>query len=180
MIAFQSKQSGIQTFSTPPSIVPDKASSLVKCWNVVTLSWKHSRQTKTCLCWALPTVGFQLLLCSVMCYGLLTERRCSESSSLLSGYVSKSCVRFRVAVKTVFWCLYILHLCTVYQNLLEKPSSTVSEQYATQMIHFKSVPVLNVLVKQTKDDTDLQDDIEFLHDKLNTSLQDLRWGGGDN
>jgi hypothetical protein len=68
----------------------------------------------------------------------------------------------------------IPHLCVIHQNLLEKPSSTVSEQYATQMIHFKSVPVLNVLVKQTKDDTDLQDDIEFLYDKLNTSLQDLR------
>ena len=62
----------------------------------------------------------------------------------------------------------------LFQNLLEKPSAAVSEQYATQMIHFKSVPVLNVLVKQTKDDTDLQEDIEFLHDKLNTSLQDLR------
>ena len=66
------------------------------------------------------------------------------------------------------------HVVFLLKNLLEKPSAAVSEQYATQMIHFKSVPVLNVLVRQTKDDTDLQEDIEFLHDKLNTSLQDLR------
>ena len=52
---------------------------------------------------------------------------------------------------------------------------SVAEQYATQMIHFKAVPVLNVLVKQSRDDVDLQEDIEFLHDKLNTSLQDLRY-----
>ena len=61
------------------------------------------------------------------------------------------------------------------QNLIEKPSSSVSEQYATQMIHFKAVPVLNVLVQQTKDDSDLQEDIEYLHEKLNVSLQDLRF-----
>lgn len=58
---------------------------------------------------------------------------------------------------------------------MEKPSTSVSEQYATQMIHFKAVPVLNVLVKQTRDDVDLQEDIEFLYEKLNTSLQDLRF-----
>ena len=43
------------------------------------------------------------------------------------------------------------------------------------MIHFKSVPVLNVLVKQNREDADMQDDITFLHEKLNTSLQDLRY-----
>ena len=44
------------------------------------------------------------------------------------------------------------------------------------MIHFKALPVLNILVKQTRDDTDMKDDIEFLHDKLNLSVQNLRWG----
>ena len=71
--------------------------------------------------------------------------------------------------------LLCVMICCCIQNLLEKPSPVVCEQYATQMIHFKAVPVLNVLVKQTRDDTDLQDDLEYLHEKLNTSLQDLRY-----
>ena len=50
----------------------------------------------------------------------------------------------------------------------------MSAHYATQMIHFKAVPVLNIMIKQTKEDADLQEDMEFLHSKLNTSLQDLR------
>ena len=58
---------------------------------------------------------------------------------------------------------------------MEKPSSQIAESYAAEMIHFKSVPVLNVLVKQNREDADMQDDITFLHEKLNTSLQDLRY-----
>lgn len=60
-----------------------------------------------------------------------------------------------------------------FRNLLEKPGQSVAEQFAAEMIHFKAVPVLNVLVQQTRDDTDLQDDITFLHEKLNASLLDL-------
>ena len=56
---------------------------------------------------------------------------------------------------------------------MEKPSSQIAESYAAEMIHFKSVPVLNVLVKQNREDADMQDDV--LHEKLNTSLQDLRY-----
>ena len=59
--------------------------------------------------------------------------------------------------------------------MLEKPSPQIAESYAAEMIHFKSVPVLNVLVKQTREDADMQDDITFLHEKLNASLQDLRY-----
>jgi len=51
----------------------------------------------------------------------------------------------------------------------------VSAHYATQMIHFKALPVLNIMIKQTREDTDLQEDMELLHVKLNSSLQDLRW-----
>ena len=61
------------------------------------------------------------------------------------------------------------------QNLLEKPSPRIAESCAAEMIHFKSVPVLNVLVRQTREDADMQDDITFLHEKLNASLQDLRY-----
>ena len=61
------------------------------------------------------------------------------------------------------------------QNLLEKPSSHIAENYAAEMIHFKAVPVLNVLVKQTREDIDMQEDITFLHEKLSASLQDLRY-----
>ncbi len=38
--------------------------------------------------------------------------------------------------------------------------------------------VLSVLMKQTRDDTDLTEDVEFLHEKLNNYLQDLRQGEG--
>jgi len=65
-------------------------------------------------------------------------------------------------------------ILATFRNLLVKPSTAVAEAYATEMIHFKAVPVLNVLVKQPREDTDLQEDIEFLHEKLNISLQDLR------
>ena len=58
---------------------------------------------------------------------------------------------------------------------MEKPSQQTADSYAAEMIHFKSVPVLNVLVKQTREDTDMEDDVEFLHEKLNASLQDLRY-----
>ena len=58
---------------------------------------------------------------------------------------------------------------------MEKPSSQIAESYAAEMIHFKSVLVLNVLVKQNREDADMQDDITFLHEKLNTSVQDLRY-----
>ena len=58
---------------------------------------------------------------------------------------------------------------------MEKSSSQIAESYVTEMIHFKPVPVLNVLVKQNREDAYMQDDITFLHEKLNTSLQDLRY-----
>ncbi|CAI8018615.1 V-type proton ATPase subunit H [Geodia barretti] len=60
-----------------------------------------------------------------------------------------------------------------FRNLLEKPRQSVAEQFAAEMIHFKAVPVLNILVQQTKDDVELQEDIVFLHERLNASLQDL-------
>jgi V-type H+-transporting ATPase subunit H len=60
-----------------------------------------------------------------------------------------------------------------FRNLIEKPSQSVADHFAAEMIHFKAVPVLNVLVQQTRDDTDMQEDITFLHERLNASLQDL-------
>lgn len=60
-----------------------------------------------------------------------------------------------------------------FRNLLEKPSQEVAEKFAADMIHFKAVPVLNVLIQQTREDTDMQEDIAFLHERLNASLQDL-------
>ena len=51
----------------------------------------------------------------------------------------------------------------------------MAESYAAEMIHFKSVPVLNVLIKQTREDADMQDYVTFLHEKLNANLQELRY-----
>ena len=71
-------------------------------------------------------------------------------------------------------CIIENNFFFLLQNLLEKPSAQIADSYAAEMIHFKSVPVLNVLVKQTREDTDMQDDVTFLHEKLNASLQELR------
>jgi V-type H+-transporting ATPase subunit H len=35
-----------------------------------------------------------------------------------------------------------------FRNLIEKPSQSVADHFAAEMIHFKAVPVLNVLVQQ--------------------------------
>lgn len=64
-------------------------------------------------------------------------------------------------------------ILATFHNLLEKPSREVSGSYATEMIHFKAVPVINVMSKQTWQDADLQADVEYLSEKLNNSLQDL-------
>jgi V-type H+-transporting ATPase subunit H len=41
------------------------------------------------------------------------------------------------------------------------------------VLAYDVLQVLNVLVQQTRDDTDMQEDITFLHERLNASLQDL-------
>ncbi|XP_064406974.1 V-type proton ATPase subunit H-like isoform X2 [Halichondria panicea] len=64
-------------------------------------------------------------------------------------------------------------ILATFRNFIELPSKTISALYATDIIHFKVIPVLSVLMKQTRDDTDLTEDVEFLHEKLNNYLQDL-------
>ena len=73
-----------------------------------------------------------------------------------------------------------VHMCALTNISVEFIGKAVFSDsgelvYAAEMIHFKSVPVLNVLIKQNREDADNQDDVTFLHEKLNASLQDLRY-----
>ncbi|XP_065890325.1 V-type proton ATPase subunit H-like isoform X2 [Dysidea avara] len=59
------------------------------------------------------------------------------------------------------------------RNMLEKPEKAAADLYASQMIHFKALRVLNILVKQTWVDTEIEEDITFLYEYLTASEQDL-------
>lgn len=64
-------------------------------------------------------------------------------------------------------------ILAAFRNMLEKSTKSVADQFAGQMIHFKSLPVMTVMMKQTWQDADLQSDLEFLSERLNNSLQDM-------
>lgn len=58
------------------------------------------------------------------------------------------------------------------RNLLEKPEERTKEA-AMAMIQCKLIPVLTVLVNKTWVDKDIQEDVEYVHEQLTDSVQDL-------
>ena len=58
------------------------------------------------------------------------------------------------------------------RNLLEKPEERTKDA-AMQMIQCKLLPVLTVLVNKTWVDEDIKEDVEFVHEQLTDSVQDL-------
>ncbi|XP_028405002.1 V-type proton ATPase subunit H-like [Dendronephthya gigantea] len=58
------------------------------------------------------------------------------------------------------------------RNLLEKPEERTKEA-AMAMIQCKLIPVLTVLVNKTWVDEDIQEDVEYVHEQLTDSVQDL-------
>lgn len=61
-----------------------------------------------------------------------------------------------------------------FRNILEKVDDREIERAAAlQMVQFKTLKTLELMDSKKFDDTELQDDIEFLSDKLHSSVQDL-------
>ena len=60
--------------------------------------------------------------------------------------------------------------------MLEKPSdSRIKQDHALSMVQCKVVKQLELLEAQKFDDQDINDDIEFLQESLQSSVQDLRF-----
>lgn len=62
-----------------------------------------------------------------------------------------------------------------WQNLLEKPEeNSVKQQNAVSMVQCKLLKQLEILGDKKFDDEDMVEDIKFLAEFLETSVQDLR------
>jgi V-type H+-transporting ATPase subunit H len=65
-----------------------------------------------------------------------------------------------------------------FQNLLEKPGEKeFVTEHALSMVQCKVLKQLELLEARKFDDPDIVDDIEFLTEKLQSSIQDLRYKG---
>jgi len=65
-------------------------------------------------------------------------------------------------------------ILAVFRNLIEKPDSPeISCNHAIAMVHSKVLKQLNILQGHKYDDPDIVDDIDFLSEKLQSSIQDL-------
>ena len=63
-----------------------------------------------------------------------------------------------------------------FQNMIQKPEEKeVVQENALAMIQCKVLKQLEVLQGQKIEDPDITEDIEFLIDKLQNSMVDLRW-----
>ena len=63
----------------------------------------------------------------------------------------------------------------LFQNLLEKPSEKeTSTDNALAMVQCKVLKQLQLLEGRKFDDPDIEEDIEFLNEALQASVQDLR------
>jgi V-type H+-transporting ATPase subunit H len=63
-----------------------------------------------------------------------------------------------------------------YQNLIEKvEEAAVSKEQCIAMVQCKVLKQLSILEQRKFDDEDIVADIEFLNEKLQASVQDLRF-----
>ena len=61
------------------------------------------------------------------------------------------------------------------QNLIEKPEdASVAKEHCNAMIHVKVLKQLSILEQRKFDDDDITEDVQFLKEKLEASVQDLR------
>lgn len=62
------------------------------------------------------------------------------------------------------------------QNLIEKPEeSSVAKEHCIAMVQSKVLKQLSILEQRKFDDEDIVEDVQFLNEKLQSSVQDLRW-----
>lgn len=67
-------------------------------------------------------------------------------------------------------------MITILQNLLEKPEEReIVQDHALSMVQCKVLKQLQLLEGRKFDDPDITDDIEYLNETLQTSVQDLRY-----
>ena len=75
-----------------------------------------------------------------------------------------------------FWLLVGLFSVMFLQNLLEKPEEReIVQDHALSMVQCKVLKQLQLLEGRKFDDPDITDDIEYLNETLQTSVQDLRY-----
>ncbi|CAG2058761.1 unnamed protein product [Timema podura] len=66
-------------------------------------------------------------------------------------------------------------ILAVFRNLIEKPEdSQVSKEHCIAMVQCKVLKQLNILEQRKLDDEDIVEDIDFLNERLQASVQDLR------
>jgi len=76
--------------------------------------------------------------------------------------------------------IHLLSKCTemlvCYQNLIEKTEEpAVSKEQCIAMVQCKVLKQLSILEQRKFDDEDIVADIEFLNERLQASVQDLRF-----
>ncbi|KAL1122374.1 hypothetical protein AAG570_003779 [Ranatra chinensis] len=65
-------------------------------------------------------------------------------------------------------------ILAVFRNLIEKPEdSTVSKEHCIAMVQSKVLKQLSILEQRKFDDEDIVEDVQFLNEKLQASVQDL-------
>ena len=65
--------------------------------------------------------------------------------------------------------------CKFLQNLIEKPEETqIVKENCISMVQCKVMKQLEFIEQRKFEDEDIQADIEFLKEKMDASLQDLR------
>lgn len=65
-------------------------------------------------------------------------------------------------------------ILAVYRNLIEKPTDpNVAKEHCIAMVQCKVLKQLSILEQRRFDDEDITGDVEYLTDKLQSSVQDL-------
>ncbi len=68
-----------------------------------------------------------------------------------------------------------MYFYLIFKNLIEKPEEVaISRDHAIAMVQCKVLKQLDILQTRRFDDPDIMEDLEFLNEKLLTSVQDLR------
>lgn len=65
-------------------------------------------------------------------------------------------------------------ILAVYRNLIEKPTDpSISKEHCIAMVQCKVLKQLSILEQRRFDDEDITGDVEYLTEKLQSSVQDL-------
>jgi len=65
---------------------------------------------------------------------------------------------------------------SIFQNMIEKPEDRqIVKENCISMVQCKTIKQLELIEQKKFDDEDIQSDIEYLKEKMEASLQDLRY-----